>query len=72
MFGIKGYIFIDGMKMPINNPPFAAITDYEKGHEYMQTTIDSLEKSLAEMLKEEIPPKCTGYMFVLVPEKKVE
>lgn len=72
MFGIKGYIFIDGMKMPINNPPFAAITGYEKGQEYMQTTIKSLEKSLAEMLKEGTPPKCTGYMFVLVPEKEVE
>ena len=33
MFGIKGYIFIDGLKMPIENPPFAALTDYEKGHE---------------------------------------
>ena len=67
MFGIKGYIFIDGMKMSINNPPFAAITGYEKGYEYMQTTIESLEKSLTEMIKEEEPPKCTGYMFVLIP-----
>lgn len=72
MFGIKGYIFIDGMKMPINNPPFAAITGYEKGHEYMQTTIKSLERSLAEMTKEGTPPKCTGYMFVLIPEKEGE
>lgn len=72
MFGIKGYIFIDGMKMPIINPPSAAITGYEKGHEYMQITIKSLEKQLAEMLKEGTPPKCTGYMFVLVSEKEVK
>ena len=70
MFGIKGYIFIDGMKIPISNSPFKGITDYKKGHEYMQTTIEFLEKNLTEMVKEGEPPKCTGYMFVLIPGEK--
>ena len=72
MFGIKGYIFIDGEKMPFENPPFEAITGYSKANEFMQMTINSIEKDLASILKGEKTPKCTGYMFVLVPAKGVK
>lgn len=72
MFGIKGYIFIDGFKFPFANPPFEAITGYDKGHEFVKNTIESLEKDLVTAVKEGNSPKCTGYMFVLVPKKEVE
>lgn len=72
MFGIKGYIFIGGFKFPFENPPFEAMTGYDKGHEFVKSTIESLEKDLATVIKEGDPPKCTGYMFVLTTEKEVE
>lgn len=72
MSGIKGYIFIDGFKFPFENSPFEAMTGYDKGHEFVKNTIESLEKDLAAVVKEGNPPKCTGYMFVLVPDKEVE
>ena len=48
------------------------MTGYDKGHEFVKSAIESLEKDLATVIKEGDPPKSTGYMFVLTTEKEVE
>ena len=72
MYGIKGYMFFDGEKFPFENPPFEALTGYEAGHEFVKTTTKSIEEDLAKVIKEGVAPKCTGYMFVLIPTKEEE
>ena len=71
MYGIKGYMFFDGEKFPFENPPFEVMTGYEAGHEFVKTTAKSIEEDLAKVMKD-IAPKCTGYMFVLIPAKEVK
>lgn len=65
MYGIKGYIFIDGLgKLEISNPPFEAMTGYDKGHEYMNLQKETLTSILPENAS------ITGYMFTLIPKDK--
>ncbi len=65
MYGIKGYIFLGELgRLKINNQPFEAMTGYEEGHEFMQTEIDTINKTFGTD-KGEI---ATGYIFLLVPE----
>ena len=67
MYGIKGYIFLDEGKgkLEVGNEPFEALSGYDKGHEFMETTIDTVKKILGEG---EEAPKVTGYMFLLTPK----
>lgn len=65
MYGIKGYIFIDKLgRLEISNPPFEAMTDYEKGHEYMNVQ----KETLTSVLPADV--SITGYMFTLIPKEK--
>lgn len=67
MYGIKGYIFLGELgKLKISNPPFEALTGYDKGHEYMKIQMESITKILATDATSEV---ATGYMFLLVPEE---
>ena len=68
MYGIKGYIFFGNEKFPFENSPFEAMTGYEKGHEFVQSTIQTLELILSQEAKKEI--KSTGYMFILTKERE--